>query len=312
MPPLFTNPQSLTILNRIPYLGLSEYMAAPTGVDVDTLYVGGSDQEQLDGLAALIADASALADQFCFGQWGTIGASSNTEDGTYRVDRNGFVRFVCKTKPVLEVDSVATGPYPNQTATMDAATAAYIRLTAERVLFLPAWVSMASAAPSLIVPPATGDQAYVKVTYIAGFPIATLTGATGAVIAAGSTSLTISNTLGMYAGTQLRVYDATGYSETVTVQSVTDATHIALTAPTLYPHTIPAPPDTITVSALPPSVRRAVVLLTSSLIETRGDQSIILESMDTGHPKSATSEFPGSSGLVDDALELLAPFRVVR
>jgi hypothetical protein len=96
----------------------------------------------------------------------------------------------------------------------------------------------------------------------------------------------------------------------VTIASTfTGGTVLPLAAPTLYGHTItsPSPPNSITVTELPPSVRTATISLTSALIKTRGTQAIVAENIGSGPSREALIE---SGGLEDFqvAVDLLSTY----
>lgn len=299
--PLAVNPRNIALLNRVPYLSVAEYSTSPEALDLSNLVQGGSGNDQTASLARVIARASSWIDQYCFpvGSGGTLAASLDTDNGWSRIRRDGYMPLICRFKPVLELDSCSFGWVPSQlNALVDTADIIF----GEKVIWIPTWgVNPTSTWPP--AQPVTTGRAFAQWSYVDGYPHTVLT----ATATAGTSALDVASTLGAYPGTQLVVNDDAS-TETVTVSTVTPGI-LTLAAPLVYTHTPPAAPGTITVSALPAAVNQAAILLVSVLLETRGDNSIVLDSSG-----NMTTAKPGASG-ADQALsvvgELLDPFRIV-
>ncbi len=289
MPPLVTAPQAAG-LPTVPYLTVAEFKAAPTDVDTASLYPGGSQQQQDDALAAVIGQASSAMDAYVHY---TLGATLDTDTSRSRVRKDGYVVVTTRGIPVLEVDSFSIGLLPSQmtAVTSTAAADAYIE---DNTIWMPAIASPTS--PPRMSAYGIGDRVFCQYTYVNGYANTLL----NATAAAGATSLSLRSPLGIYPLTTLVIYDS-GLSETVQVAS----SYVASTG--AGPVTVPLVSATvnqhltvgISVSALPPNVKKAAVLWTTALIKTRGAAGVVLDSID-GHPDKMATEEGG--GLEDIAL----------
>jgi hypothetical protein len=112
-----------------------------------------------------------------------------------------------------------------------------------------------------------GKTIYCQFSHIAGWAHTTLSG--GGVSAAAS-SITVANATGVSPGTALTIYDGAQTEQVFVSSSYVSGTAVALAAPTVFPH-----PSGVTVSAIPEDIRQAVILLTSTLIQTRGAVAIL-------------------------------------
>lgn len=296
MTPLAVNPSNTTYLQRVPYLTTDEYVAAPTAVDTSQLVPGGNAAANTAALAAVIARASSWIDEICCQ---VLAATSDTESGIYRVRRDGYVILVTKRFPILEVDAISIGVVASQLAPLDTNDAANIWIDGQRI-FVPVSLMPAPGvwAPSAIAP---GNRLFVVFTYVNGFPNTTVAVAANA--ATVPTTVTVSSALGIYAGSQLNIYDGAN-TELVTVTSVAGN---VVTVPALaHSHAVG-----VSVSGLPPAVKQAAISLTSCLIKTRGTQAIAMASIDDQPSKKEKLESGGGED-EDIARDLLIPFtRVV-
>lgn len=265
-----------TYSERTPYVSLQEVKFSPTASSLDftNLVENGNQQAQDRALYDTIVRASAMADAHVTGVgWGTIGASLNSESGRTQADRYG--RYIIKPQmfPILEVTSFQYGILPGISTDggMTNVPLSSTNCWVEPSEFIITAIQGFGAVETIggltqIAGSYPNFETYVNYTYVNGWPNAFLTGDQNA----GSTSLTVSNTVGMYAGTQLPIWDGMN-TETVYVQSVTDATHIALTSPTQYRHA-----NQTNISAVPPQVKQAVIHFVVGMIKERGQGGIVL------------------------------------
>jgi hypothetical protein len=253
--PVFA-PYSQTFATRESYLTVAEYVNSPTAVNVSQLVAGGTALQNADALVQVLARASSWADTICHQ---VLAATLETQIGKFRQRPDG-ISVVVDFTPVVQVVSVAIGS--KATALIELTDLSGVDID-RKVLILPV-----AALPS------TADRVAVRVAYVAGFA----NGITIVAAAAGASTLTLDNTLGVGPGMSLMVYDP-GTSEAVTVASTSGNT-ITLAAPLRYPHA-----TGVNASAMPPIIKQAVVLLASALIKTKGAQAIVMQSM-SGQPSS--------------------------
>lgn len=296
-------PYTTTYTARTAYLTTSEYLQAPTGVDVNSLVPGASSQAQTAVLAQTIARASSWADQLCHM---VLACTQETEAGEYTADR--YARWLLHPRQWPIVDLLAATATPLGTTspvTLDVSTA---WLEERRIVLPTAGTLNTSSVGALQFGAATRLQrAYLQFTYLAGWPNTTL----AANAAAGDKTFTVGSALGIYgtqtsqlvtAGTVLTFYDS-DKTEQVQVVSVTGST-LTLSVGLTYAHTAG-----VSVSAFPPAIKQAVISLTSALIKTRGSDALVMESLTSGPSRV---QGMGENGAIEDveiAVELLDPFR---
>jgi hypothetical protein len=252
-----------TYAAHTPYLTLAEWLAAPTAIDISDLITGGSPDQQNQAVQDAIERASSWEDRICHQ---VLAATTDTHRGRYRVNRWGTVKIPLPRKPILEVSAVSIGFTPS---TMAALTSlADVDISPYGVIEVP--VTNTTLASSL----RGGIRPIVGVTYVNGYPNTIL----AADVAAASSSITVASSLGIYPGTALTIYDVTGGTEHVVVSPgfTGGSTTVPLVAPLAHAHT-----TGVSISNLPPVAKEAAILLTSALIQTRGSDAIVLDSMDT-------------------------------
>ena len=277
-----TSPIVPTYSSRIPYLTPVEYEASPTGVDTGNLVPDGTTQQNADALVQTIARASSWVDTECRK---VLAATLDTTAGRYRVRGDGTITVPLDFTPILQVTSVQAGSTPSTLSPLGDLSNVWL---GRKVATIPLWG----------VPVGSG-WAYAVVQYVNGYANGLLT----QTVSAQATTLTLDSTLGIAPGEQLTIYDP-GSTETVTVATVTD-TGVTLTAPTASAHLA-----NVAVSALPPAIKQATVLLTSALIKTRGDDAIVMPDI-SGQPSHSQTMDPTGSEDITVAFELLAPYRRV-
>ncbi len=271
-------PFTTTYAARTPYLTVAEFLASPTAIALNDLLPNGTLAQQTDALTQKIAQASSWMDDLC---QQVLAATVDTDRGRYRVNRDGYVRVPLRYKPILEVRSVSVGLHPsNLTALSDYSNVAIFRSTVE----VPVLGTNLATAPTNWPSGGlgVGSKALVDVTYVNGFAN-TLTGVGGAT--KGATSLPVTGALGIYPGSTVTVYDGSSSEQIVVAPSYTaGALSLPLTSPLLFDHAAG-----VSVSNLPPRAKEAAVLLTSALIQTRGDDALILDAMETPSRMSGQS-----------------------
>lgn len=285
-----------------PYLTNDEFLYAPTSLDIDNLVFNSSDPDvQASELTNVIQRASSWADTFCLQ---TLGATSETETLRSRVTPDGMIKFHLRYSPMIALTDLWFGGTPlNMYQAQNVQTA---WLEDQQVIYPYSQVGslMTSQGPIQFGFPATaGNQVYLKATYIAGYVNTTIDEAIQ-----GESELTVKSGFGIIAGTELKIYDGQ-YTENVTVADTYEfgSKTVPLTEPLLYSHN-----TGISISALPPAVKQAVILVTSAYIKVRGDSSMTMSIGST--PSSySTSNIPADiAGDLNMAMNLLKPFRRIR
>jgi hypothetical protein len=303
---------ALTASNPIPadpYLTIDEYKQAPTGVNTDSL-VPGDEAATLAELANAILRASSWVDSIC-GQ--VLAATPDVEAGRLSMARDGTLKIHPRFTPVLEVTGISYGTEPGELSTMTDLSTLWVE-PAQIIVPVVGVGSLTSFSGPLGFSSAPyGSPMYATWSYIAGWPNTLLT----ATANAGDTSITVGSDVGFIPGsTMLTIYDGS-QTEAVTVAGtyIPGSTPVTLTGPLRFAHAQVG----VSVSALPPAVKQAAILLTSALIQTRGAVAVIAPSVggltakytESGTAKANRNRQTGNSD-VEMAIDLLAPYRRVR
>lgn len=282
-----------------PYLTLNEYKTAPTSIDIDNLVFNSQDPEVQDAeLANTIARASSWIDTFCNQ---VLAATVESEQQRSRVSTDGSIRLHPRYNPVMALTSFNWGYPPNLQGLADCS----IAWIEEQEIIIPnitlsTWTTqgplqfgIGAGTPS--------NEVFMKYTYVAGYTNTTILTAV-----AGQSSLTVTDPTGMIAGQMLKIYDGQ-YSENVTVASTYTfgSATVPLVRPLVYNHL-----PTVAISALPPAVKEAAILVTTSFLKTRGDSSMTM-----GISSLPSNSLPNADKVGQEialAMQLLLPYRRVR
>ena len=289
-----------TQLLTVPYLTLEEYKAAPTAIDLDNLVFNSQDPEVQDNeLRNVIARASSWMDTYCNQ---VLAATTETEQQRSRISTDGSIRFHPRFSPIVALTEFNYG-YPTNMASLGDCSIAWIE---DMEIIIPNanlgnWTSQGplsfgsyNGGPS--------NQVFLNYTYVAGYTNTTL--AVANVVAA--TSITVANGTGIIAGQMLTMYDGMN-TELVTVASTYTfgSTTVPLTRALVNAHAIGT-----SVSALPPAIKQAAILVTTAMLKVRGDSSMTM--MVTTQPTMAT---PGSDRFSDEmriAADILNTYARIR
>ena len=279
-----------------PYITTAEYRQAPTGVTTANLVPtnpSATEAELFNG----IMRASSWVDVIC-GQ--SLGARVDTYSQELTLGRDGMLRAYPRFSPIQAVTAFSYGTQPNNyTALSDLSQ---IVIDAREFTVPTLSGNWSSAGPLQFSPaPRVGGRMRVLYTYVPGFTNTTL----AATATAGATSISVKDGTGAVpALTQLNIYDG-AQSEVVTVAStyVFGSATLPLVAPLQYPHSQAG----IAVSALPHSVKLATILLTSTIIQTRGAVALIaptVSGLAGRYTQSGSTRSKGNSTPVDANVEL--------
>lgn len=280
-------PNVSSYTSHAPYITPAEFMASPTGVNVSQLVPRGTASQNDDALRTVIARASSYADTFCKQ---VLSSTVDIESGRYRIQRTGVMVIPMRNSPVVAVNSIKIGYSPSSMTEISDMGNVWIdrKVVQFPVNSLPLMPVFGGTSPD--------GKVYSIISYVNGYANAELS----APIVAGDLTATVSNPLGMYTGVELTVYDP-GNTETLIVESFSGNT-ITFTSPATQAHEVGN-----NISSLPDSIKQAVVLLTASLIKTRGSEAIVMAQM-RSQANQATSIEGGGSEEISIAKELLLPY----
>lgn len=278
------------------YTTATEFSDYPTGLDLQNLIPDGTTLQNAEQLAVMVGLACSYVEQITFQP---LYARTITEVAQATAGPGGRLQVRLRSFPATQI--VAAQWKYSTAGGWNAIPMADTQI--DGALSQQYW------ADDIDYRACTGwgrPQLAVMTQYVAGYPNALLT----AQASAGTDTLSVDDATGMVAaatvggltvpGTALTIYDATGGGqETVTVQSVSGNT-VTLSGALLYAHAVG-----VRVSALPPAVTQAAVLLCSYAIKGRRAG---------GGIEMAGDVQPGTvSGTeeMENAKQLLQPFRRV-
>lgn len=289
------------------YISIGEFYSAPTAVDLSNLQVGGTAAEQDTRLAEVIARASSWADQMC-GQ--ILAATVDTEVQKIRPNRDGFFVVHTNNWPCIQVNSFGYGSLPGSIGSMSDLSGVFVEPRGFTVT-APGFGLVSSQGPLQFGPLVGGDRQYFcQYTYVNGYPNTLLATACNA----GDQTVTVVDPTGIIANlTRLTIFDGSLISvgppslteRGLSVTGVTGSV-VSLAAPLAYGHAAGTG-----ISALPDAVKQAVILLTKTLIMTRGAEAITMDDL-SGGPARTTSTGGIEEAEVAIAAELLEPFGRIR
>lgn len=286
----------------IPYLTTTEFRNAPTAIDIDNLVFNSSDPDVQDSeLANVIARASSWIDTHCNQ---ILGATSTTEQQRSRISPDGYIKWHPNYNPVIALTDLWYGyPSTNLYHVTDVSSA---WIENQQILF--PYASMGSLFTNqgplqFGFPSSAGNPVFLKYTYVNGYANDLIVTAT-----ATQSTLTVKSGVGITAHDTLKIYDGM-YSENVTVADnyVFGSTTIPLTTPLLYSHSAG-----ISISALPPAIKEAAILVTTAMLKVRGDSSMTM-SVGTLPSYNSTPDINANIGSdMGMAIDLLKPYRRIR
>ena len=263
--------QSGTFTNRISYMSVGEFIAAPTSLDLSQLVQGGTFEQQREALAGVLSRASAIADNYC---QMTLAATQDTQSSWpfIRQSPAGWptISLSCSYAPVLELVSCLVGYDPVNAVPV---------LQGSGVTFGVSTINVP------IVPFTQWGQSrvYAEWTYVNGWPHSFL--AANAV--PGDTELVLGGEMGnpaappvgIYAGTQLTIYQDASNETVQVAPGYSGGSTVPLVAPIRGTYSTADYPNLTTVTALPPDIRQAVISLATALIKARGDGAVVLSTL---------------------------------
>lgn len=277
------SPFVTTYATATPYITVEEFLAAPTALEIDDLIPGGTAAQQQQAIADQIARASSWIDIICRQ---VLAATLNIERDRYRIRRDGMVSVPLRYKPVLEVTGIKFGRSPADMAELTDFSNVDVKRYSVDIPVFPAYHG------NTVGPYAVGSRILVEVSYINGWCNALLASA----VITGATTIPVDPAIGIYVGSGLRISDGSE-SEVVTVGAI--AGNVLTVPPIQFDHAAG-----VSISNIPPAVKQACVLLTAVLIQTRGNDAIILDSVE--NPTRLSDTYGASGASVNLALGQLA------
>ncbi len=282
-----------------PYLTAAEYKQAPTAVDVTDLVGGGSQAIQDNALTYVIRRASSWMDQLCHQ---VLGATLDTETMRVRANSKGELIIHPRYWPIVMVTQILVGPNP---ATQTELDLAQIWIEQEQIVASPYAPFNTSEGPLQFAGWRGSGEQFVAVTYVNGYGNASLT----ASVAAGATSLPVDELCGFIPGQHVTVYGE-DFTDTLIVSSAfvpaQGAGNLTLSAATTRVSYAAALPVTV----LPPVIKQAAINMTSGLILSRGNASLVMETLQG--PSRIQAENPAAQGVFDAAMSMLGDFKRIR
>ena len=289
-----------THLFSTPYLTLDEYKNAPTAIDFSNLVWNSQDPDAQDAeLSNVIARASSWIDTYCNQ---VLAATTEQEQQRTRISPDGTIRLHPRYSPIIALTAFQYGNPSTQMQTLPDCSYAWIE---DAEIIIPyANLSLTYSSQGALqfgFPTSPRVETFVKYTYVAGYANTTIVSAT-----AGQSTLTVKDGTGITPGLNLKIYDGFN-SEFVTVDSsyTFGSTTIPLTAPLAYTHA-----SGISISALPPAVKEAAILVTTAFLKVRGDNAMVMSV--SSNPGQSVK---GAEKIGEDlylAQQLLYPYRRIR
>lgn len=253
----------------VPYITPDMFrLHSRAGVQTENLVKGGTPADQEAALLEFIEEAGSWVDDQAEQ---TFAAALDVVSGQVNVGNNGFVDIYPRYQPPIGLASFSIGPLPSDMTAMTSFSGAMVT---EFGFSVPTFsgVPLTSSQGPLQFGGigAPWDQAWCTYGYVFGYPVTYL----GADVAAASTSISVADTTGMVAGqTWLKIYAGRAQvRRLVNSVSTADAGGLGFGPGVIgvdsIAAAIPNPPDIpIMVSALPPSLILANVLITRALIK---------------------------------------------
>jgi len=282
-----------------PYLTVEEFKDAPTAIDIDNLVFNSQDPDDQDAeLANVIARASSWIDTFCNQ---VLGATVETEQQRSRYSTDGSIRFHPRYNPVVALLSLEYG-YPPSLMSLPDCSVAWVE-DSEIIVPNATLGTWTSQGPLQFGALSSGsrNEVFLKYSYVNGYANSVIVTAVAAAY-----TLTVADGKGILAGQMLKIYDGQ-YSENVTVANtyVFGSTTVPIVYPLVYTHAAG-----VSISALPPAIKQACILVTTAFLKTRGDSSMTMQV--TTSPGTSLPNADKVGEEIAAAMQLLQPYRRVR
>ena len=292
-----------------PYVSLNEVKYSPTAsaLDLSDLIPNANQSGQDRALYELIVRASSEVDNICFGKYGTLNATLNTDSGRYRMDRKGRFRIHPDFSPIIAVTGFAFGAVMGALNTL---TVGPGNVSVERdEILVQAWggsgtqsIAGPDALSWIASPTNYDDEFYCQWTYVNGWANTFTTTASNV----SAMSTTVMDPTGVYPLMRLQFWDGMN-DEYVQVAAnyIPGTSAITFTNPLAFAHGVGC-----NLSALPAAVKQACIHIVCHLVQERGQGGLVI-----GPEGKVTEGGAPGSGLgshhISAAYDLLDPYKSV-
>ncbi len=289
-----------------PYISLNEFKYSPTAgaIDFSNLTSNSGQAAQDIALHELIVRASSKIDNYCYGKLGTLNATSNVENGRYRMDRSGRFKIHPKYTPIIGISAFSWGNIPGALSSLSISSS-NAWSEEDSLIILPfssnaTTVYTGTNALSSLAQNTYGEY-YCEWTYINGWNNSFLS----AQATAGSSSITLVDPTGIYPGNSTTIWDGMN-DEYITVSSsyVPGTNTVTLVNPLQFTHGIGT-----NVSGIPAAVKQACIHLVVAMIKQRGQGGVMLDEMGASTMVAGKVEESAEDEL--QAFMLLEPYVVI-
>ena len=288
-----------------PYVSLAEVKFSPTAsaIDFTNLIQDASQAVQDRALSELIVRASSKADNYTMGVYGSLCATSNTENGRYYMNRMGQIVINPYFTPILAIESFSCGWGPGnglQNIQLSTSNCAIERtqfiITSQSTMGL-YFGNLGIVGGNM----QSGTEIFCQWTYINGWAN-TFTNTTSA---AGATSITVKNVTGIFPGQNLTIWDGQKdeYVQVATTWTPGNTT-LTFTNPLKYAHG-----SGVNISALPASIKQAVIHFIVAMVKERGQGGLVLNEI--GEPSAVSSRQQSSMSDEVQGYDLLDEFKQI-
>jgi hypothetical protein len=299
-------------LLTVPYVGLLEFQASPTWLDLQDLVQGGDETQQNAEIYNQLLKASAWADNFCSQP---LRAHTATEQGRARVDRRGRMWLHPHNNPVRSITGLAYGTDLEDMTIVSDFSQAWVEDQRGIIIALTSYTGSWAGSLQFGSVPTSGSECYVQYQYVAGYGNAVLTSNTNS----GVIDLPVDNPAGFLPASTTLFGTAFGASvariwepaaeEAISISSGYNVgtSPLMLSSATLNAHTAG-----VQISEFPPEIRQAVTQYACGLM-LREDTSNDMPFPGSPGPTARQSETRGvAGGLISEAERMLMPYRRVR
>ena len=259
-----------------PYCSLTEVKFSPTAaaVDFSNLVENGAQTAQDRALSELITRASAKIDTYCLGQYGTLCATSSTENGRYKIDRFGRFKIAPAFKPVIEVTNFTYGANMGQVYNVPVSTQ-NTWIEREHIVFQAQGAASVNAvagmqALSWIIGQPQSNEYYCEWTYVNGWANS-FTTATSNI---GDTAISVKDATGFVAGQNFTLWDGMNDEYCQVASTYTTGNTLPLVTGLQYKHG-----SGCNASTLPATVKQACIHFVVGMVKDRGQGGVVLTEM---------------------------------